>query len=72
MAKREWIGEYWLNVEVYHSYKDEWIYEATSLGKCLCNDEACAKAVQTLSREYNDATIRDMYIVDGWGHIIYA
>lgn len=72
MAKREWIGEYWLNVEVYHSYKDEWIYEAISLGKCLCNDEACVKAIQTLSREYENTTIRDMYIVDGWGHIIYA
>lgn len=72
MAKREWIGEYWLNIEVYHSYKDEWIYETTSLGKCLCNDEACEKAVKALSREYNNAVTRDMYIVDGWGHIIYA
>lgn len=69
---REWIGEYWLNIERYLSYKNEYIYEQISLGKCLSNAEAAEKAVQTISRDYANEKIRDMYICDGWGHIIHA
>lgn len=69
---REWVGEYWLNVEVYHSYKDEYIFEQVSLGKCLSNEEAKDKAVQVLMRDYANTKVREIYICDGWGHLIYA
>lgn len=68
---REWVGEYWLNVEKYHSYKDEYIFESVSLGKCLGLDEACDKAVQTLIRDYGNTRVREAYICDGWGHLTY-
>lgn len=71
MRKQEWIGDYWLNVETYHSYKDQWIFEEHNLGKCLGEDEACERAVATLIRDYADSTIREVYIVNGWGNIIY-
>lgn len=72
MAKREWVGTYWLHVEVYHSYKGKWIWESCNLGKCLCEDEACIKAADYLMREYPEATVRDAYILDGWGNKFYA
>lgn len=68
---REWVGEYWLNVEVYHSYKDKWVFEHVSLGKCLGEDEACERAVAALLRDYMNARTREIYIVNGWGNIIY-
>lgn len=71
MAKREWIGEYWFIYEEYKSYKDEWVESSINLGRCLSNDEACVKAVQAISRELSNAIIRDAYILDGWGQLIY-
>lgn len=68
---KEWIGEYWLFVETYHSYKKEYIFESVSLGKCLGEDEACTKAAQALMRDYADAQIRECYILNGWGNLIY-
>ena len=71
MARREWIGEYTLYVERFHSYKNEYIFETTSLGKCLGTDEACEKAVNVLLRDYADAKVREVYICDGWSHLTY-
>ena len=71
MAKREWIGEYFLFVEEYAGYKNEWIEHSLSLGKCLGNDEACDKAVIALTREFPCAKVRNVYVCDGWGQIIY-
>lgn len=71
MAKRDWIGEYHLHVEEYQSYKNQWVEKFVSLGKCLSLDEACEKAVITLMREFPDNKVREVYIVDGWGHIQY-
>lgn len=68
---REWIGEYWLRVEEYQSYKDEWVEKYISLGKCLGWDEACEKAVITTLREFSDSRLRDVYIVNGWGQLRY-
>lgn len=71
MAKREWIGEYWLRVEEFKTYKNEWVERYVSLGKCLGNDEACGKAVTALIREFPTSQLRDVYVLDGWGHLIY-
>lgn len=71
MAKKEWIGEYFLYVEKYLSYKDEYVFDSISLGKCLGEDEACEKAVSLLLRDYSNIKLREVYVVDGWGHIIY-
>ena len=40
MARREWVGEYWLRVEELKTYKNEWVERYVSLGKCLGNDDA--------------------------------
>ena len=72
MAKHhEWIGEYWFICEEYQSYKNEWTEVSISLGRCLGNDEACIKAVQTITREFSNSRIRNAYILDGWGQLIY-
>lgn len=71
MVRREWIGEYTLYVERFHSYKNEYIFETVSLGKCLSTDEACEKAVNVLLRDYADAKMREVYICDGWGYLTY-
>lgn len=71
MARKEWIGEYFLYVEKYHSYKNEYIFDSISLGKCLGKDEACDKAVNVLLRDYSNAKVREVYICDGWGHLTY-
>lgn len=71
MAKREWVGEYWLNLEIFLSYKNVWVREEVNLGKCLGNDEACDKAIWVLLRDYVGSSVRDVYILDGWGHLIY-
>ena len=71
MARKEWIGEYVLYVERFHSYKNKYIFETVSLGKCLGVDEACSKAVNVLLRDYSNAKVREVYICDGWGHLIY-
>ena len=70
MAKREWIGEYWLRVEEFKTYKNEWVEQHVSLGKCLGNDDACDKAIVTLVREFPTSQLRDVYVLDGWGHRI--
>ena len=70
MARKEWIGEYWLNIEKYHPAKQQFIYEQLSLGKCLGNEEAKDKAVQAILREYPNDSVRDLYITDGWGNVI--
>ena len=71
MTRHEWIGEYVLYVEHFHSYKNEYIFEAVSLGKCLGVDEACSKAVSALLRDYSNEKTREIYICDGWGQLIY-
>ena len=71
MAKREWIGEYWLVAQEYKTYKKEWVEVSVNLGKCLSNDEAKDKAVTALLRELPTAKLRDVYILDGWGQLIY-
>ena len=80
MARREWVGEYWLRVEELKTYKNEWVERYVSLGKCLgnddvgkClgNDDACGKAVQALIREFPTSQLRDVYVLDGWGQLIY-
>lgn len=71
MARREWVGEYWLRVEEFKTYKNEWIERYVSLGKCLGNDDACSKAVQALVREFPTSQLRDVYVLDGWGQLIY-
>lgn len=71
MARHEWIGEYWLRVEEFKTYKNEWVERYVSLGKCLGNDEACDRAVMALIREFPTSQLRDVYVLDGWGHLIY-
>ena len=71
MTRKEWIGEYWLHVEDYLNYKGQWVEKYFSLGKCLGNDEACEKAIMTIAREFTTNKLRDVYIVDGWGQLIY-
>ena len=71
MAKREWIGEYWLVAQEYKTYKNERVEVSVNLGKCLGNDDACSKAVTALIREFPTSQLRDVYVVDGWGHLIY-
>ena len=71
MAKREWIGNYILYVEEYQSYKNKWVKYAFNLGKCLGEDEAIERAVALITREFATEKIRDVYIVNGWGNIIY-
>ena len=71
MAKHEWIGEYWLVAQEYKTYKNEWVEVSVNLGKCLGNDEACSKAVTALIREFPTSQLRDVYVLDGWGHLIY-
>lgn len=71
MARRDWIGEYFLHVEEYLSYKKQWVEKHVSLGKCLSLDEAREKAVITLARDFPTSQIRDVYILDGWNHLTY-
>ena len=71
MSKQEWIGEYFLNIEAFHSYKNTYIQSLISLGKCLGEDEAKDKALNVILRDYADTMLRDVYIVNGWGQIIY-
>jgi hypothetical protein len=71
MAKREWIGEYWLIAQEYKTYKNEWVEVSVNLGRCLGNDDACDKAVTALIREFPTSQLRDVYVLDGWGHLIY-
>lgn len=71
MAKREWIGEYQLQIEEYKTYKDKWVEKFVSLGKCLGLDEACEKAVIALTREFPTSQVRNVRIIDGWGNLTY-
>lgn len=71
MAKREWIGEYWLIAEEYKTYKQEWVEVSVNLGRCLCEDEACDKAVMAILREFSHSQIRGAYVLNGWGNLIY-
>lgn len=71
MAKREWIGEYWLIGQEFKTYKNEWVEVSINLGKCLCVEEACEKAVIAICRDFSTSQLRDVYILDGWGHLTY-
>ena len=71
MAKREWIGNYHLFVEDYLNYKSEWVEKRFDLGKCLSEDEACERAAACIAREFTTNKIRNVYVVNGWGQIIY-
>jgi hypothetical protein len=71
MTRNEWIGEYWLVTHEFQTYKNEWIEKSVSLGKCLGNDEACDKAIVTIMRDFSNSQLRETYIIDGWGHLIY-
>lgn len=71
MAKREWIGEYVLYITYDNPYRDETITQSVSLGKCLGEDEAKDKAIVTLLRDFSSVYPTEVYICDGWGHLIY-
>ena len=71
MAKHEWIGEYQLRVEELKTYKNEWVEQCVSLGRCFGNDDACSKAAITLIRDFPTSQLRNVYVVDGWGHLIH-
>ena len=72
MAKREWIGNYQLHFNEYHSFKNEWVARTEFLGKCLGVDEACEKAVKFILRENLTVDCDTMYVSDGWGNKFYA
>lgn len=71
MAKREWIGEYVLYITYDNPYRDKTITQSVSLGKCLGEDEAKDKAIVTLLRDFSGVYPTEVYICDGWGHLIY-
>ncbi len=71
MARREWIGEYWFVCDEYKTYKKEWVQRDFNLGKCLGQSEAIFKAIETMARELPESRIRNAYILDGWGHLLY-
>lgn len=71
MAKREWIGEYVLYISYNKPHTNEVITQSISLGKCLGEDEAKDKAIVTLLRDFSGVCPTEVYICDGWGHLIY-
>ena len=72
MAKREWVGIYYLYFQKYLSYKDMYVWDSHCLGYCLGVDEACEKSVNFIIRENFDVNYDTMYVMDGWGNKIYA
>ena len=68
--KREWIGDYQLHYQEFHSYKNEWIGRSVSLGYCMGNDDAINKAISFLNNQ--DYQCKPLYIRDGWGNNIKA
>lgn len=69
MAKKEWIGGYGLHYEWYNAIRDTWVKWDAPLGKCLGEDEAISKAIKYLLDQ--NLKVRDVYIVNGWGQLIY-
>ena len=69
MAKSAWIGAYSLHYEWYNTIRDKWIAWDAPLGHCLGEDEAISKAIAYLLHQ--NLRVRDVYIVNGWGQIIY-
>ena len=66
---KEWVGNYGLHYEWYDTRKNKWIEWNAPLGKCLGEDEAVSKAIAYLLNQ--NLQVRDVYIVNGWGQIIY-
>lgn len=72
MAKREWIGDYWIKVEEFKTYKEEWVTHTLKLGYCRGEQEASERAVATIMREFPTSQIRNARIINGWGRAIKA
>ena len=69
MTKREWIGNYNIHYEWYNTTREKWIEWDAPLGRCLCEDEAISKAIAYLLHQ--NLKVRDVYIVNGWGELLY-
>jgi len=72
MAKREWVGTYELAYEEWFPCREMWIPKVENLGRCLCVDEACEKAMNFIVRENLNVKYDTMFIVDGWKNKFYA
>lgn len=67
---REWIGNYTLYYNEFHSYKNVWVSRTKALGHCGGVEEATQKAIAFMSEQ--EYKIKPLYLKDGFGRTFKA